>query len=147
MLGQKSKSEQALFAQRILTTFGKLDLCDIASIDGSRERLISHLVQRYEWSDEYAREMTKKSFPDGESPDKPRSRGVGLIGRGIAVLGFITRQPLRYAVWLPGVSSRSRWLPVPMEIPAATSNPMTPSGSQRRWSPSRLANCQRARLH
>lgn len=147
MIGQKRKSEQAMFAQRILTTFGKLDLCDVESIDGSRERLISHLVQRYEWSDEYAQEKIRKSFPDGETADKLRRHGIGLIGRGIAVLGFITRQPLRCALWLPVASSRSRRLPPSMEIPAATSNPMTPSGSQRTWSPSRLANCQSTRLH
>lgn len=91
MLGQNRKLEKAAFARGILTTFGKLDECDIEKIDGRLERLISLLMQRYGWSDEFARKMIRESFPKKNSPNKLRSHGLGLIGRGIAVLGFVTR--------------------------------------------------------
>lgn len=50
MLGQKKRRDTLAFNAAILRTFGKLDQQDINAIDGVAERLVTHLVQRYEWS-------------------------------------------------------------------------------------------------
>ncbi len=50
MLGQKKRRERLAFNAEILRTFGKLDQQDIDNIEGSSERLRTHLIQRYKWS-------------------------------------------------------------------------------------------------
>lgn len=92
MLGRLTKSEKAAFAQGILSTFGKLDECDIEQIDGRLERLIALLMVRYSWSDEYARRKIRESFPKNNAPNQLRSPRFGLVGQGFAILSFLTRQ-------------------------------------------------------
>lgn len=45
----KTESLQ-LFNHGILTTFGKLDALDIASLDGCPDQLVALLQSKYEWS-------------------------------------------------------------------------------------------------
>jgi uncharacterized protein (DUF2132 family) len=50
MLGQKTKSAKPVFNAGILRTFGKLSQHDIDVIDGHAERLVTQLVEQYDWN-------------------------------------------------------------------------------------------------
>ncbi len=54
MFGQKKKAARLAFSEGILTTFGKLDQQDIAQIEGQSARLVSHLIDQYGWSADFA---------------------------------------------------------------------------------------------
>ena len=99
MLNHKNKRSKTAFAQEILTTFGKLDECDIKRIDGDLGRLLTVLMDRYRWSEAFTREMLDKSFVKKSSPNKPPVRRLGLIGRGLAFAGFDSRS------WIPAGES------------------------------------------
>ena len=55
MLSQKTKLRKAAFNAQILCTFGKLSEQDIEKIDGQSPLLVSELVERYDWSEAFAR--------------------------------------------------------------------------------------------
>lgn len=44
------KPVKQVFNQGILTTFGKLDILDIETIDGRPDQLAAFLIKRYDWS-------------------------------------------------------------------------------------------------
>lgn len=44
------KPVKQVFNQGILTTFGKLDILDIETIDGRPDQLAAFLIKRYDWN-------------------------------------------------------------------------------------------------
>ena len=55
MFGQKTRSRKAAFNAKILCTFGKLSEHDIDKIDGRSPLLVTELIERYDWSEDFAR--------------------------------------------------------------------------------------------
>jgi hypothetical protein len=79
MLGHKKRRAKLAFNEAILTTFGKLDQKDIQTIDGNSDRLLTHLVRRYEWTTNNAESKVRRFRADltGKSLNGVSSSSAG----------------------------------------------------------------------